>query len=76
MENISFIFSDFVVQGVGKFEFKLWIREAFNNKKTGNSLFFYQRGGSQKKKSLVQFPVFSSEKTGNPLEVWFSTEGG
>jgi hypothetical protein len=20
---------------------------------------------------LVQFPVFSSEKTGNPLEVWF-----
>ena len=23
--KISFIFSDFVVQGVGKFEFKLWI---------------------------------------------------
>ena len=36
---------------------------------------FFTKGGVPPH-SLVQFTVFSSEKTGNPLEVWFSTAGG
>jgi hypothetical protein len=38
--------------------------------------FFYQRGGVPPPQSLVEFPVFSSEKTGNPLNVWFFIVGG
>ena len=50
------------------------LREAFKKKKR-EIVWFFTKGGVPPQ-SLVHFPVFSSEKTGNPLEVWFSTAVG
>ena len=46
------------------------------SKKKREIVCFFTKGGVPTPPSLVQFPVFSSEKTGNPLEVWSSTAGG